>query len=337
MNRQWLLAAALALAIPHATLHAQQLRKWIDNGRVIYSDVQPTPTAREAGAVSGTPNGAQAAAARAPAGPSQAGVVEFFTGKVTISHGNGRPVATSVGAKVLEGDAISTAADGELHIDMTDGGLLAVRPNSQIRISQYRANGDAGDASVLSLVYGGLRSITGWIGKSLAPNARIVTPSATIGIRGTDHETYVVLAGAAVGEPGTYEKVYAGETVVQTAQGAVNVRPASNPGFASTSGRDAPRLLSSSPAFLSSARNDARLQGRHDAVMRSYEQKRELRRRAVDQERAKGAPAAPGTPLVSGTNGGTVSEEDLRKAQELLRQTQKAAEERRKAIDDAGK
>jgi len=337
MNRKWLLAAALVLAIPHASLHAQQLRKWIDNGRVIYSDVQPTPTAREAGAVSGTPNGAQAAAARPPAGPNQAGVVEFFTGRVTITHGNGRPVATSIGAKVLEGDAISTAADGELHLEMTDGGLLAVRPNSQIKISQYRANGDAGDASVMSLVYGGLRSITGWIGKSLAPNTRIVTPSATIGIRGTDHETTVVLPGSAVGEPGTYEKVYAGETVVQTAQGAVSVRPASNPGFASTTGREAPRLLSSSPAFLSSARSDARLQGRHDAVMRSYEQKRELRRRAVEQERTQGTPTLPATPSAPGTNAGTVSEEDLRKAQELLRQAQKGAEQRHKAIDDAGK
>lgn len=34
-------------------LLAQQIRKWEDNGRTIYSDIKPSATAREAGSVSG--------------------------------------------------------------------------------------------------------------------------------------------------------------------------------------------------------------------------------------------------------------------------------------------
>jgi hypothetical protein len=341
MNK-WLFAAALLLALPHAALQAQQIRKWNDNGRIVYSDVSPSPTAREVGAVAGAPNGAQAAPA---AGPNQAGVIEFYAGKVSITHGDGRPAAAAIGAKVLEGDAIATAGDGELHIDMTDGGVLAVRPNSQVQIASYQANGEASDHSVVNLITGGLRSITGWIGKSLAPNYRITTASATIGVRGTDHETTVIPAGSAVGEPGTYEKVYAGESVLQGAQGSVSVKPTTNPGYLSLAGKEAPRILPAAPAFLKAAPHDGRLQGRHDAVLRSYEQKREQRRQQVreslqhrPQESPGGKAAAKGPPAAppSATAGEGVSEEDLRRAQETLREVQKKAEERRRAIDDAG-
>jgi hypothetical protein len=37
-------------------LYAQQIRKWQDNGRTIYSDIRPSPTAREIGNVSGAGN-----------------------------------------------------------------------------------------------------------------------------------------------------------------------------------------------------------------------------------------------------------------------------------------
>ena len=35
-------------------LHAQQIRKWEDNGRTIYSDIRPSATAREVANVPGT-------------------------------------------------------------------------------------------------------------------------------------------------------------------------------------------------------------------------------------------------------------------------------------------
>jgi len=345
MNK-WLIAAALLLSFTHETLQAQQMRKWSDNGRIIYSDVSPSPTAREVGAVSGTPNGAQAGSApgKSAAAPNDAGVIEFIAGKVSVTHGDGRSAVTGVGAKIFEGDAISTAGDGELHIGMTDGGVLAVRPNSQLRIAQYQANGSPSDRSVINLITGGLRSITGWIGKAMAPNYRITTASATIGVRGTDHETWVIPAGSTAGEPGTYEKVNIGESVLQGAQGTVSVKPDGRAGYLSLAASEPPRLLAATPVFFAATRGDGRLQGRHDSVLRTLEQRRQQRLQQLRDATQRGTPDNSGgkgatNPASPGAAAGTapaVSAEDLRKAQEALRELQKQVEERNRAIDQAG-
>jgi hypothetical protein len=44
---------AILLLTRSSGLHAQQIRKWEDNGRTIYSDIRPSATAREVGSVSG--------------------------------------------------------------------------------------------------------------------------------------------------------------------------------------------------------------------------------------------------------------------------------------------
>ena len=71
-------------------------------------------------------------------------------------------------------------------------------------------------------------AITGLIGRLHKESYRITTPTATIGIRGTDHETIVVVPGsrlAATVAPGTYNKVNRGETVVSNEHGTVFVQP----------------------------------------------------------------------------------------------------------------
>jgi hypothetical protein len=295
MIRLFLLAACMMLAIG-GDLHAQQIRKWNDNGRIVYADTSPSPGAREIGTVAVAKADAPASAGTgAKSTPNQAGVVEFFDGKVTIQRANGSQAAARVGQGVLEGDTISTAGDGAMHIDMTDGGVLAIKPNSSIRITQYQARGDANDRSYLNIFKGGLRSITGWIGKTQPANYKIMTPSATIGVRGTDHETHVVLPGSSDGEPGTYEKVHAGESVLKGAQGTLSVKPGATPGFLSHAGREAPRLFASAPAFLRAGRHDVRLEGRHEKVLRSFEQRREQRRQQLREAIQRRREAGPAT------------------------------------------
>ena len=78
----WL--TALAAVLLSAPAQAQQARKWVEpDGRVIYSDVQPSKTARLAGAVR---------ADQQPAGATEkieAGKVEFIDGQVTVSGPGG--------------------------------------------------------------------------------------------------------------------------------------------------------------------------------------------------------------------------------------------------------
>ncbi|MGA7748586.1 MAG: hypothetical protein WCA63_00400, partial [Gallionella sp.] len=75
---------------------------------------------------------------------------------------------------------------------------------------------------------GGVRAVTGLIGHLHKTSYHITTTSSTIGIRGTDHETFVVVPGselAATVPAGTYNKVNVGETTMTTDKGTISVLP----------------------------------------------------------------------------------------------------------------
>jgi hypothetical protein len=68
--------------------------------------------------------------------------VGFVEGDVSIIGTNNQKRAAKVGDTVFEGDNLVTGKDGELHMDMEDGGYIAVRPNTKMRIVKYQAKGD---------------------------------------------------------------------------------------------------------------------------------------------------------------------------------------------------
>ncbi|MDD2894288.1 MAG: FecR family protein [Halothiobacillaceae bacterium] len=155
-----------------------------------------------------------------------AGKVQFVYGTVSVtSAGVTRPLKK--GDKVEEGDAITTAVSSSAQVKMQDGGFVAIRPNTQMKFEQFVFNGkqDGTERSYFSLLKGGFRAVTGLIGSRNKQNYRIKTPSATIGIRGTDHESFVVPVGDAAVPAGTYSKVNVGETTLTTNLGTINVLP----------------------------------------------------------------------------------------------------------------
>jgi hypothetical protein len=89
----------------------------------------------------------------------------------------------------------------------------------------FSAEGKATDRQILRLITGSLRVITGWIGQLNRNDHRIITPSATIGIRGTDHEPYVLPAEMANSSyrQGTYDKVNRGATLLDANGGNVAI------------------------------------------------------------------------------------------------------------------
>jgi hypothetical protein len=177
------------------------------------------------------------------------GTVDAVNGPVSIVSADGATVTPVVGHKLLVGQTVLTQADGELHAVTEDGGLLALRPNTTFKMLQYQSTQDSKSVIDMSLVRGALRSITGWIGK-LNPSAyRVTTSTATVGIRGTDHEVTVVEAGMGRDHPGTYDSVLEGATVVRSAQGELHLE-AGQHGFAARDGQGTPRLLSERPEFL---------------------------------------------------------------------------------------
>ncbi|HEX5363148.1 MAG TPA: FecR domain-containing protein [Gallionella sp.] len=163
---------------------------------------------------------------------AQAGRVQFVHGEVRVSDQAGRVQPLQKGDAINEGDTLISASNASAQIKMMDGGFVAVRPDTRLKFDSFKFSGKAGEpeSSFFSLFKGGFRAITGLIGRLNKQDYRITTPSATIGIRGTDHETVVVvpdsplvLAGQAAS--GTYNKVNAGETSLTTDKGSINVLP----------------------------------------------------------------------------------------------------------------
>jgi hypothetical protein len=132
---------------------------------------------------------------------------------------------------------------------MTDGGLMAIRADTQMKLDQYVFSGreDGTERKLVSLIKGGFRTITGLIGNRNKDNYKIFTPSATIGIRGTDHEPVVIPPGTVGAQAGTYDRVYRGATVIETDKGKLIVNP-NQVGFTPGKGV-APVLLPKVPDF----------------------------------------------------------------------------------------
>ncbi|MDP2809719.1 MAG: FecR domain-containing protein [Rhodocyclaceae bacterium] len=200
----------------------------------------------------------------------QAGRIDLMEGGVSIVDSKDKPKALRIGEAVRQGDTITTGRDGEIHMRLDDGSVLAVRPDARMTIVRFQNKGRDTDSSVLSLARGALRAITGWIGRRNPNSVRIQTPTATIGIRGTDHEALVIPPGSDLGEAGTYDKVNAGGTSIVSERGSVDVGRG-QAGFAPTAA--APVILPSVPAFFRPTRNEGRLDGLHDAIQRSPERR----------------------------------------------------------------
>ena len=89
-------------------------------------------------------------------------------------------------------DRVITEEGGRAQFSMVDGGLLSVKPNSEVNISSYSYDPETKEGSaVIELVKGGLRSISGQI-KKYGGDYQVKTPVGSIGIRGTHFELEMV-------------------------------------------------------------------------------------------------------------------------------------------------
>jgi len=171
---------------------------------------------------------------------------------LTSKSGQSRPAIKGLG--VEEGDTIASGQPAMAQIRMNDGGVLVIRPNTRLVVKAFQFSGkeDGNERAHFSLEKGGVRAITGEIGKTNKQNYLIQTPSASIGVRGTDHEPFTLdSADAGVGAPGTYDKVNVGATIVENAKGSVIVKPG-EVGYAADA-VTAPVILPEVPALYSSA------------------------------------------------------------------------------------
>ena len=127
-----------------------------------------------------------AAAFSAPAMAADVGLVKVSKGNVQIER-NGAKIAAPVGAAVQTSDVIVTGADGSAGITFTDNSLVSVGPNSVFAIDKYRfdTTTHAGEFEG-NLRKGRLAAISGKMVKASPESMKIRTPSAIMGVRGTE-------------------------------------------------------------------------------------------------------------------------------------------------------
>jgi hypothetical protein len=188
---------------------------------------------------------------------ADAGKFQFVYGDVAVTHADGSRTVPRKGDRLDEGDVVATGAMAQTQLVMNDGGLIAMRPDSRMRIEVFRFTGkaDGSEQGVFGLLKGGFRAITGLIGRVNKDNYKIRTATATIGIRGTDHEALYIAPPAPgetpIGPPGTYDKVNVGKTYLETPSGRLELA-GNQVGFVPAAVNAAPVRLPSIPDFLKS-------------------------------------------------------------------------------------
>lgn len=99
----------------------------------------------------------------------------------------GQEMPAQAGMPVYAADRLKTGRDGSLGVTLKDDTLISSGPNSTLALERFAFNSSSHEGSMLlSVIKGTLSVISGLIVKANPEAARIRTPLATIGIRGTE-------------------------------------------------------------------------------------------------------------------------------------------------------
>lgn len=106
----------------------------------------------------------------------------YVSGDVTVRSAEGALRPAKQGDALTEKDAIQIG-EGRAQLRFDDGGWVSLQPRTVFQINEYpqREEGNI----VLGLLKGGARAVTGLLSNRNPSNYQLVTPTSTIGIRGT--------------------------------------------------------------------------------------------------------------------------------------------------------
>ena len=126
-------------------------------------------------------------ASRPAAQAATAGQITHLSGTLSAKRADGTSKLLSVKSEIQEGDTLGTESETYARIKFADGGEVVMRPGTQIKIDKYSYNEAKPDSDsiLLSMFKGGLRAVTGLVGKRNREKVSFQTETATIGIRGT--------------------------------------------------------------------------------------------------------------------------------------------------------
>ena len=121
-----------------------------------------------------------------PALAADIGLIKVAAGTVHIERA-GAKVKAEVGSGVRASDVLHTGADGSAGVTFTDNSLMSIGPNTVFAINRYQFDSTthAGEFDG-TLKQGRLAAVSGKMVKQSPESMKIRTPSAVMGVRGTE-------------------------------------------------------------------------------------------------------------------------------------------------------
>lgn len=161
-----------------------------------------------------------------PAAAQQpAGSIERQKGDASRTA-RGSTETLSANATVFAGDLLKTGAGARLKIRFTDDSVLVLGENAEVLIDEMIFD-PAGDATLgnqaLIMAVGVFRYTSGKIAKASPSSVLFGTPTATIGIRGTDFLGGELTVGMPPGQPHYGFQIREGAIQVITPEGSVTL------------------------------------------------------------------------------------------------------------------
>jgi FecR-like protein len=153
------------------------------------------------------------------------GAVSQLSGTLSVKKPDGTVRLLARNSEVRSGDVLSTERDSYAQIRFSDGGQITLKPGTAVKLDDFKYSADKPqeDAFLFSLLKGGLRAVTGLVGKRNRDRYLMNTATATVGIRGTtfsaDDCTGQRDGDCARLQEAVYVGVSDGEIVVRNEQG----------------------------------------------------------------------------------------------------------------------
>lgn len=163
------------------------------------------------------------------------GTLTHMSGQVMIEKVDGSKVTGAPGMQVVPGDILVTGEKGFVRMELTDGGEMVLRPHSKLKIEKYffEKNKPAEDSFVFDVIKGGFRAVSGLISKRGNQDAyQAKSPTAVMGIRGTQFDLRVCQGDCGALPAGTYVAVKYGAITAGNTQGNADFK-AGQVGFVS--------------------------------------------------------------------------------------------------------
>lgn len=153
--------------------------------------------------------------------------VTHLSGPLVCHAASGATRSLVIGSPIESGETVETARRTYARLKFTDGSDVTLKPGTKLQVERYayEANKPTADVGSFKLLKGGLRTLSGLIGKrGNMDSYQMKTPTATIGIRGTVYDVQFCQddsqdSSCGSMQPGLYLAVSNGKVVITNSDG----------------------------------------------------------------------------------------------------------------------